>query len=185
VCSLRKEVNYLKGVLANNNEISMLIKSVQSTGLPVTSSLSKHSAINQMHSTADHDYVHTRSDNMIATGVSGLFHKDSATIASDDETQQVAVIDDVALSLAMPPDNTPNLPLLSPSERNLYDTEFSGCYLGQPTTCHSPVIGSAADDLFMDTGICLHVAKRKVSVEFCSTCSSNALLAWEDIDMAQ
>jgi archaellum component FlaC len=183
VCSLRKEVNYLKGVLANNKEISMLIKSVHNTGLPVTSSLSKHSPINQMHSTADHNYVCTRSDSSIATSLSGLFDKDSATLASDDEKQQVAIIDDVSLSLSMPPDNCLDLPLLSPSERDLFDTEFSGCYSVQPTTFNSPVAGSAADDEpFMDVGICLHVAKRRVSLEFCSTCSNNALSTWEDVD---
>lgn len=183
VCSLRKEVNYLKGVLANNKEISMLIKSIHNTGLPVTSSLSKQSPINQMHSAADHNYVCTRSDSSIATSFSGLFDIDSATLASDDEKQQVAIIDDVSLSLSMPPDNTLDLPLLSPSERDPYDTEFSGCYSVQPTTLNSPVTGSAAgDELFMDVGVCLHVAKRRVSLEFCSSCSSNALSTWEDMD---
>jgi hypothetical protein len=199
VSSLRKEVNYLKGVLANNKEISMLIKSIHNTGLPVASSSSKYSPINQMHSTVDHNYVCTKSDSSTATGFGGLFDKDSATLTSDDEKQQDSIIDDVFLSLSMPSNNSFDLPLLSPSKRNpydsdldlpllspserdLYDTEFSG-YSVQPTTFNSPVVGSAADDEpFKDVGICLHVAKRRVSLEFCSTCSSNALSTWKDGD---
>jgi hypothetical protein len=135
VCSLRKEVNYLKGVLANCKEISMLIKSIHNTELPVTSSLSKQSPINQMHSTADHNYIYTGSDSSIATSFDGLFVKDSAILASD-----------VSLSLAMPPDNTLDLPVLSLSERDLCDTQSSGCYSAQPTIFNSPVAGSAGDD---------------------------------------
>jgi hypothetical protein len=126
VCSLRKEVNYLKGALANNKEITMLIKTIHNTGLPVTSSLSKHSPINQIHSIADHNYIRTRCGSSTGTSFSDLFGKDSATRASNDEKQQVAIIDDVALSLSMPLDNSLDLPLLSPSERNISDTEFSG-----------------------------------------------------------
>ena len=183
VCSLRKEVNYLKGVLANNKEISMLIKSIHNTGLPITSSLRKQSPSNRMQSTADHNFVCTRSDSSTATSCSGLFDKDSATLASDDKNQQVAIIDDVTPFLSMPPDDTLDLPLLSPSEMDPYDTEFSDCYSVQPSTFNSPVAGCAAgDELFMDAGVCLHVSKRRVSLEFCSICSSNALSTWEDMD---
>ena len=161
VCSLRKEVNYLKGVLANNKEISMLIKSIHNTGLPITSSLRKQSPSNRMQSTADHNFVCTRSDSSTATSCSGLFDKDSATLASDDKNQQVAIIDDVSLFLSMSPDDTLDLPLLSPSDMDSYDTEFSGCYSVQSSTFNSPVAGCAAgDELFMDAGVCLHVSKR-------------------------
>jgi len=74
-------------------------------------------------------------------------------------------------------------PLLSPSNGHLFGTEFSGCYSVQPTSFDSSEAGCAADDkLFMDAGICLHVAKTMVSLEFCSICSSNALLALDDVD---
>jgi hypothetical protein len=185
VCSLRKEVHYLKGVLANNKEISMLLKSIQNTGLPVTSSLSKHTLSNQIHSTPYHNYVRKRSDSSISSSFSDLVDGNSATLTLD-EKEQIPITNDVALSLSMPHDNVLDLPLLSPSDRNLYDTEFSGCYSVQPTTLDSPVIGSAADDEpFMDVGVCLHVAKRRVSLEFCSTCSSNAYSTWDDLDIVK
>jgi hypothetical protein len=83
----------------------------------------------------------------------------------------------------MPRDNTLDLPLLSPSNGYLFGTEFSGCYSVQPTSFDSTEVGCAADDeLFMDAGICLHVAKRRVSLEFCSICSRNALLALDDVE---
>jgi hypothetical protein len=80
-------------------------------------------------------------------------------------------------------DNTLDLPLLSPSNGYLFGTDFSGCYSVQPTSFDSSEAGCASDDeLFVDAGICLHVAKGRVSLEFCSICSSNALLALDDVD---
>jgi hypothetical protein len=186
VCSLRKEVCYLKGVLANNKDISMLLKSIRNMRLPVTSSLSKHCQPNQIHATADHNYVCTRSGTNIESSFSDLINDDGAYLTLDDEKEPVPVIADVPLCLSKPHDNIVDLPLLSPSDGNLCDTEFSGCYLVQPTTFDSPEAGCAADDeLFMDAGVCLHVAKRRVSLEFCSTCSSNALLALDDVDKVE
>ncbi|PNF19645.1 hypothetical protein B7P43_G18136 [Cryptotermes secundus] len=118
VCSLRKEVHYLKAVLANNKDISMLIKSIHNTGLPVTTSLRK---------TADPNFLCTRSDSSIATSVNDLFDKDSATVASDMPLLTPSEIDeflDVSISLSVPPDDTLDLPLLTPSEIDAYDTEF-------------------------------------------------------------
>jgi hypothetical protein len=182
VSSLRKEVHYLKGVLANNKEISMLLKSIQNTGLPVTTSLSKHTPSNQINSTADHNYVRTGSYSNIGSRFNDLFDEDNALFTLDDE-RKTPIIDDVDLSLSLSHNNIPDLPLLSPSDRSLYDTEFSGCCLVHPTIFDSPVVGSSADDeLLMDAGVCLHVAKRRVSLEFCSTCSSNALSTWDDLD---
>lgn len=89
VCSLGKEVNCLKGAMANRKEISMLIKVINNTGLPVTSSLSMHSPINQIHSTADHNYTHTSNDSSTATSFSGLFGKDSSTLASNVENNRL------------------------------------------------------------------------------------------------
>lgn len=186
VCSLRKEVYYLKGVLANSKEISMLLKSVRNTRLPVTSSISKHCQRNQIYSTADHNYVCTRNGSSIESSFSDLVNDDSAHLTLDDEKGPVPVLADVPLSLSMPHDNVVELPLLSPSHGNLFDTEFCGCYSVQPATFDSPEAGCAADDeLFMDAGVCLHVAKRRVSLEFCSTCSSNALLALADADAVE
>lgn len=183
VCSLRKEVCYLKGVLANNKEISLLLKSLQNTGLPVTSSLSKHCQRNQIQSTADHNYVCTRSGGNIDSSFSDLVKEDSTHLTLDDDKEPVPIIADVPLCLAMPCDNTVDLPLLSPSNGYLCCTEFSGCYSVQPTGFDSPEAVCATDDeLFMDAGVCLHVAKRRISLEFCSTCSSNALMALDDVD---
>jgi hypothetical protein len=183
VCSLRKEVHYLKGVLANNREISMLLRSIQNTGLPVTSSLSKYTMSNQIYSPLDHNYVCTRSDSSISSSSSDLVDGSNTTLTVDGK-EQIPIINDVALSLSVPHDNNLDLPLVSPSDGNLYDTEFSGCYSVQPATLDSPpVVGTAAgDEPFMDVGVCLHVAKRRVSLEFCSTCNSNALSTWNDLD---
>lgn len=184
VCSLRKEVFYLKGVLANNKEISILLKSLRNSGLPVTSSLRKHCQRNQINSIADHNYVcSTRSGSNIDSSSSDLINDDSTHHTVDDDEEPIPIIADVPLCLSMPCDNTLDLPLLSPSSGNLFGTEFSGCYSVQPTSFDSPEAGCATDDeLFMDAGICLHVAKRRVSLEFCSVCSSNALLALDDVD---
>jgi len=183
VCSLRKEVCYLKGVLANNKEISMLLKSLRNTGLPVTSSLRKHCHRNQIHSIADHNYVcSTRSGSNTDSSFNDLISDDSTHHTVDDDKEPVPIIADVPLCQSMPRDNTLDLPPLSPNGY-LFDTEFSGCYSVQPTSFESPEAGCAADDeLFMNAGICLHVAKRRVSLEFCSVCSSNALLALDDVD---
>lgn len=184
VCSLRKEVCYLKGVLANSKEISVLLKSLGNTGLPVTSSLRKHCQRNQIHSIADHNYVCSSScGSNIDSSFSDLINDDSTHHTVDDDKERVPIIADVPLCLSLPPDNTLDLPLLSPTNGYLFGTEFSGCYSVQPTSFDSPEAGCAADDeLFMDAGICLHVAKRRVSLEFCSICSNNALSALDDVD---
>jgi hypothetical protein len=184
VCSLRKEVCYLKGVLANNKEISMLLKSLRNTGLPVTTSLNKRCQHNQIHSIADHNFVcSTGSGSNIDSSFSDSINDDSTHHTVDDDKEPDPIIADVPLCLSMSHDNTLDLPLLSPSNGYLFGTEFSGCYSVQPTSFDSPEAGCAADDeLFMDAGICLHVAKRRVSLEFCSICSSNALLALDDMD---
>jgi hypothetical protein len=184
VSSLRKEVNYLKGVLANSKEISMLLKSIQNTRLPVTSSLSKHTVSSQIHATPDHNYMRTRSDSSISSSFSDLVDGNSATLTLG-EKEQIPIIDDVYLSLSLSHDDNLDLPLMSPSAGNLYDTEFSGCYSVQPTTLDSPLDGVVADEPFLDAGVCLHVAKRRVSLEFCSTCSNNALSTWDDLDVVK
>jgi hypothetical protein len=184
VSSLRKEVNYFKGVLANSKEISMLLKSIQNTRLPVTSSLSKHTVSSQIHTTPDHNYMRTRSDSSISSSFSDLVDGNSATLTLG-EKEQIPIIDDVDLSLSLSHDDILDLPLMSPSAGNLYDTEFSGCYSVQPTTLDSPLDGVVADEPFLDAGVCLHVAKRRVSLEFCSTCSNNALSTWDDLDVVK
>ncbi|KDR16229.1 hypothetical protein L798_09646 [Zootermopsis nevadensis] len=183
VCSLRKEVLYLKGVLANNKEIRMLLQSIQNTGLPVTTSISKHTLNNNTHSAPDHNYVHTGSDSSICSRFSDVVDGSSTTFTLD-KKEQIYIKDDVALSLSMPHHDILDDTLLSPSDRNLYDTEFCDCYSVQPTTLDLPVTGFAAgDEPFMDVGVCLQVAKRRVSLEFCSTCSSSALSTWDDLDV--
>lgn len=57
VCKLKDEVNYLKSVLANSKEISMLLKSVkQNTGLPVTSSLNSITSSRSLDPLFDSDF---------------------------------------------------------------------------------------------------------------------------------
>jgi hypothetical protein len=124
----------------------------------------------------------TRSDSNVDSSSSDFVNDYSTHHAFDDDKEPVPIIEDVPLSLSMPCDNTVDLPLLSPNGY-LFGTEFSGSYSVQPTGFDSPEAGCAADDdLFMDAGICLHVAKRSISLEFCSTCSSNALSAVDDED---
>jgi hypothetical protein len=68
----------------------------------------------------------------------------------------------------MPHDNSLDLPLLSPSDRNLFDTEFSVVIRFSLL----PVIGQwlALEQMM------------SCSWMLVSACSSNALLAWEDVN---
>ncbi|XP_069698699.1 CREB/ATF bZIP transcription factor-like [Periplaneta americana] len=124
--SLTKEVGYLKSVLANSNEIGVLLKSVTKTGLPFTSSLR---------------------ENISSTILKSPDIKDDKRSLINPTADHNYVLKDNASSESSFSDNCPPTP-----------------------------------DVDDDVGVCLHVCKKKVSLEFCATCNSNAIAAWDDIE---
>lgn len=78
------------------------------------------------------------------------------------------------LSDILTDDEIPNLPVL----HNL--DEEAPMDVATPKQDHNYTFPN--EDTPDDIGVCLHVSKHKVSLEFCPTCSENASAAWEKLN---
>lgn len=172
ISDLRKELKYLKNVLANSSDIGRLLKCInQNTGMPVTSSVNnniKFDATSREHPwSEDAKRQLEELNNLTVDEFNGEL---SSCVMSPRLETDSNNWNDLFSDL--------HSPLLCPEDSSLKLWEDVN---SAPIECHNEHNYtnnslSKADDV----GVCLHIARHKVSLEFCSSCSENASLAWDE-----
>lgn len=157
---LTKEITYFKSILANVKEISSLVSTIkQDTNIPLYTSLrgSKRSC-----SQSDSDFMVSKKTKIdrcseSSGGLSSL-HEESDQFSINDWTPQSPY--EPSFFNAESFDTLSNM---SEEDMNLFpDVNLPGDF----------------DDL-PKAGVCLHVSNKKISLEFCPTCSTMAQANWE------
>lgn len=150
VTDLETEVEYLKGVLANQSELSTLLKNVKATSLSFHSSMSVDATIRQNSSTPDKK---KRS------------HSDTTDGPAKPKARKlVKVTNPVCLET-----------IRSPSQRQ--STRCVRSSTQQKSALYEDAMREKASSI--PKGVCLHVRDKKVSLEFCKSCSTKAEAAFK------
>lgn len=174
---LRKEVKYLKNVLTNSTDIGRLLKSInQNMQMSVPSQLN--------------DKVKCHNTSIVTDASNGLVHPWSECKSSQEECIQ---FDCNSLH-----GECPMFPLSEFEQDTNWNDLFSELHSAAPIVredamcelpseenipnCleeksydeHNYTSKLSLDNAFEDAGVCLHIAKHKVSLELCSSCSEQA-----------
>ncbi|KAK3914872.1 CREB/ATF bZIP transcription factor [Frankliniella fusca] len=191
---VRKENKYLRNVLANNKEISHLLRSINvNCGLPSLTPMNKCVSTKKLASRIDSNpKVHVESavppfnlDLEPIVPSTDSLHSDFCGARTVKRDFPIAV-DDVPLSLSAPEDEeNDDLDILFGSKEISTELDFN---LNEPPCDDDLGFGPNAFGDWLDgeeplanIGVCLHVAKKKVSLEFCSSCNENAFSSWNTI----
>lgn len=152
VVDLQKELKYLKSIIANSSDIKNLIRNIHnSTGMSVSSSLDSNLSLKN-----------------ISVPKKNLANPDVFT------TSDCLLGDDLSLNLNLYEDIT-DFPLLLP-ENNVFNGNNSTSSASLEEHNYT-----ALRDNDEDVGVCLHVSKHKVSLEFCMNCSDKAQESWSQL----
>jgi hypothetical protein len=172
---LKKEIKYLKSVIANSTDIGHLIKSVHNTGMSVKTSLEQSLSLNNCISKPKQPIArktaHPWEENRVShypsfpTPESDLFSSPNSECRLDE-------FNDDILNL-VPFDN-----ILEFSES--YDTPDAQQTKSMDEGHHLEEHNYTTPAEDEEVGVCLHVSKHRISLEFCSTCSENASHTWSD-----
>ncbi|CAH0553363.1 unnamed protein product [Brassicogethes aeneus] len=168
IADLKKQVKHLKSVLANSSDLSNLIKNIhQSTGMSVSSSLDKNlknTCVSKpkqpiARKTA-HPWEESKQYPSFPTPESINENSPLADCGFSNDFSMDLLNCDIPLDLNLLDDIDPLT--------KLYDEPFSEHNYTQKKNL------TEEDDI----GVCLHVSKHRVSLEFCSSCSENASESW-------
>lgn len=173
---LRKEIRYLKSILANSADISRLIRSIhESTGMSVSTSLDDSLTLKQS----------PVSKQSSSTGMTP--HPWDENSLSSPESQQPVPEDNIDMLLdddvLRHPENLLNESSdILPLGDSDYDLSFPfpmNEEKEQEADVKDHCYSTKKED---DVGVCLHVSNHRVSLEFCPTCSENAASNWNKVD---
>ncbi|XP_023311008.1 uncharacterized protein LOC108917767 [Anoplophora glabripennis] len=182
IADLKRQLRYFKSVVANSSDISTLIRNIhQNTGMSVSSSLDKNLSLKNVcvpkpkqpiaRKTA-HPWDETNYPSYPTPESNYLSSPDA--LRGDELTE---MLNDIPLDFPIDikehelmdsfdfKDNIEINPSDTLSEHNYYTT-----------TIPKEVLYN--DDGIDDVGVCLHVSKHRLSLEFCPTCSENAARSW-------
>ena len=161
--ALNRQVKYLKSVLANSSDLLRLMRNIHhGTGMSVTTSLDDALAFKSNF--LSKNYVE---QDMVLWNESTLF--DDVKLAPSDAFTTI----ENQFGCNVPPFHGESTysPLSCDDVEKPHFTSISELTLNE----HN--YNAKYEDA--DIGICLHVSKRKVSLEFCPTCSENAAGTWD------
>lgn len=161
LADMKKEVQYFKSIVANNKDITRLLKCInQNTGLPVTTSLNKKLSIEKSHPWEDEQL----SFNLLENG----------EFLNDHELNLPLI--DSPFQFEEPTNLPTDIFEMSNDATTLFNQDINILNDEHNYNATSPE-SSVSDDL--GVGVCLHISNHKLSLEFCSTCSENASSAWK------
>lgn len=184
ISELKKEIRYLKSILANSADISRLIRSIhENTGMSVSTSLDdsltlKQSPVSKQSSSTGKTSTNLWDENSLSSPESqGQVSEENIDMLLDDdvlrhpenllnESSDILPLNDNDYDFSLP------FPMQEEKEREQVDVK-DHCYSIKKEDHEK------ADD---DVGVCLHVSNHRVSLEFCPTCSENAANNWNKVD---
>lgn len=168
ISELKKEIKYLKSVIINSGDISKLIRNIhQSSGMSVSSSLDENLSLKTCYVPKPKQLVSRKTahpwEQLDTPNESLLFPSNLIDNVSDDPE----LFKDLDLSL-----NLPNQDVLDGLylEQQLDETSFNND--------HNYTLVDEANNKMEDVGVCLHISKHHVSLEFCPSCSEKAFQTW-------
>lgn len=189
---LKKEVKYLKSVLANSSDLSRLIKNIhQGTGMSVATSLDEHltlknNCVSKRIVPVSRKTAHPWEDDVMHSSSVDSYSPSPEPVGSDEFdafiTEDILKDPYKALTSGKPLSEVPDVDIADG------DDSYSLPFLPNlQENCTSDLTQQEHNYTFPqnevtdDAGICLHVSKHKVSLEFCPTCSENASATWQKV----
>lgn len=164
---LRKEVKYVKNILANNSEITKLLKAINgTTGMPVTSSLNKNLTILSDFALKNNSSCKSNSSDSMPTNYLDMPTGD--LFENEDIFLRATNCDTLFSNYDIPMNSNSLL------DENGHNSE-------EALKEHNYTI-SSENSSNEDAGICLHVSNGKFSLEFCLTCQENAAQTWKEVE---
>lgn len=189
---LKKEVKYLKSVLANSSDISRLLKNIhQGTGMSVTTSLDEHLTlknycVSKRNVPVARKTAHPWEEDVLRRSSADSYSPSQETVESDEFdafiTEDILKDPYKAFTAGKPLSGAQDVGIVSDESYNLPflpDLE-EDCTSSITQQEHNYTVPQ--DEIADDAGICLHVSNHKVSLEFCPTCSENATAAWQKVN---
>ncbi|XP_057656088.1 uncharacterized protein LOC130893761 isoform X1 [Diorhabda carinulata] len=154
VMELKREIKYLKSVIANSGDIKNLIRNIHNTtGMSVSSSLDKNLSLKTVY-----------------VPKIPLADEKNENIEEFPNLDNI-LGDDINLNMGWC-GNIPDFPLTTPDSVSLKVVSPSNLEAEHNYTSQADID---------DVGVCLHVSKHRVSLEFCSNCSEKAEESWDHL----
>lgn len=193
IAELRKEIRYLKSILANSADISRLIRSInESTGMSVGTSLDDSLTVHKQSSPVSKQSVASSSGKTLWEDEDDdVKSRRSSPEQFPDDNLDMFLDDDV---LRHPEDLLNETSDILPLGDNDYDMSLPFTIQEEDEEKEPPQDHSKDHNYTIkteeglkphdddDVGVCLHVSNHRVSLEFCPTCSENAANNWNKID---
>lgn len=196
ISELQNEIKYLKSVLANSSDISNLIKNIRnSTGMSVTTSLDKTLSLNNSCVSKPKPYVARKTaypwehSNESICDIP-LVDESLSSISPTSDCTNDFDISNVFEDLDFPLDSIGLSDFNIDNNENQYMLpevlESNECQINTPQfmehTWNDHSYSNTVRNETDDVGVCLHVSKHRVSLEFCTSCNENATGAWKGVD---
>lgn len=163
---LKKQVKYLKSVISNSPDISKLLCNIQNTGMSVRTSLDNNLPLKN-------DLIPKRNQ-YVAKKVPYSWNDEPKTFINSSPDTDVDINFDIPLDL---PTDFPDFNLLDDlNQQEPYKSPLEE----HDYTYSSDLMEKSMESNDEDVGVCLHVSKHHVSLEFCATCSENATNSWSN-----
>lgn len=163
---LKKQVKYLKSVISNSADISRLLSNIrQNTGMSVRAPLDNKLPLKN-------DLIPKR--NQIVAGKVPFSWEQTSEPFIDSSCK---IEDEFVMPLLDVPTDLPDFNLLNDV---IEEDAFKSPLEEHDYTFSSDLGESLLKNDEDDVGVCLHVSKHRVSLEFCATCSENATNSWSD-----
>ncbi|RZF37741.1 hypothetical protein LSTR_LSTR005780 [Laodelphax striatellus] len=163
IASLKNEVKYLRSIIANNSQIGSLLKRIcTNDSIEIRSSVLQENSLQQPSSdsvcvkgTVNENVIPISTDNFdIPTGLDSISETDALLDSNLD-----ILLDANLSSTAAPALDLPEM------------EEFLRC---ETPSKYLESLG----DIQSDYGVCLHVGRNRISLEFCAACNENASNNW-------
>lgn len=165
ISELRREVKYLKSVISNSSDISRLIRNIhQSSGMSVSSSLDTKLTLNNCYVPKPKQLTVNPLEVLEDQNVANTLPENYSLLNETSENFEAELFKELDIPITLP-----NQELL---EGYLLNQD-------QVTCCsdHNYTL-SNEEDQSDDVGVCLHISKHHVSLEFCATCNETACQTW-------
>lgn len=184
--ALKYEVLYLKSLLANSKEISEILKSIgHSTGLPVTSSLRSFTSDGEAETTGVHGSTPVKDIFIMQPEVKRAPPGSNFPILKDVNLGYFSSDDDDLLSYGSEKHSFSESCLdihdsfLIDTDfdlnKSMFESSFDPIFNNELNMKEEePVKSKVFPEVKCDVGLCLHVNKKKISVELCAICNSRA-----------
>lgn len=167
IAELKKEVKYLKSVIVNSKDISRLIRNInQSSGMSVSSSLDENLSLNNVYIPKP---KHPVSRKVAHPWDENALNACNLTPNSSPDQGLCEDFDNEFFNLNL------DFDLGIPESDLLTDISFNKKEIAKPFEEHNYTLTNKTElETLDDVGVCLHVSKHHVSLEFCSSCSEKA-----------